>query len=76
MQNEPPNLAEIKIREEIRSELVDEMEQERALAAAADRDRRFVALVVSISTVTALLLPALAAIMGLSWRILKWAAGY
>lgn len=76
LKSEQPNLAEIQIREEIRDELQQEIDAEQLAQARADRDRRFLALLVSMSVLTALLVPALAAVAGISIRIFWWAAGY
>ena len=70
---EQPNLAEIQIREEIRDELLEESQQ--LQEKLADRDRRLLALVVSVFVLVSLALPLLAIIVGLSWRVFRLSSG-
>jgi len=66
---------EIRIREEIRDELLAEQDQHAQQESAADRDRRLVALVISVTMSLACVLPLIALVVGLSWRAFRWASG-
>ena len=73
LSQDPPNLVEVQIREEIRAELLEDAAK--SAASLQDRDRRMTALVISATLVVCLILPMLAAVVGASWRVFKWAAG-
>lgn len=70
---ENPNLAEVQIREEIRAEL--EAESALLLERLGDADRRFTALVITVSACVSVMLPVVALVIGVSWRLFKWSAG-
>lgn len=72
---EPPNLAEVKLRQEIEDEVYDDITRRQAADALNDRDKRFFALAVTIAVLAGVTLPLLALVLGLSWRLVKWAAG-
>lgn len=61
-----------------RAEVEGEVRAEYAEAATklldSERDKRMFALVVTITVLGSLLLPLIALLLGLSWRILMWAA--
>ena len=76
LKQDTPNLAEIKIREEVRKELLDEMSQEQLAQHLQERDRRLIALGLSTAMLFALVVPGAAVVLGFSWRLLLWAAGH
>lgn len=75
LQSERPNLAEVQLREEIRDEVIAELSDEQRAEAARDRDRRVMAFIISATVALSFALPLTALVVGLSWRIFKWAAG-
>jgi len=76
VRDDPPNLAEVQIRSEIEAEVRDELAQEQLTLALSSRDRRFLALAISLVVVSAVLLPIVAAIVGVSIRVFRYVAGF
>jgi len=70
--DDPPNLAELQVREDERVKLLAEMEK----VSAVNRDSRVFALVISVCAALAVIVPILAGLAGLSVRIFRYAAGW
>lgn len=71
--NEPTDLRKVELRGEVEREVRAEFAE--VEARALDRDRAIRAVVISFTVLACLLLPLLALVLGVSWRILCWAAG-
>ena len=71
MLDDPPNLAEVQIREEVRRELLEESERQ----DLTHRDRRVFAFFISSTFILAVCLPLLGLVVGLTVRAFLWAAG-
>ena len=69
----PTDLRKVELRAEVEREVRGELAD--ADANALDRDRAMRALAVSLTVLACALLPLLALVLGLSWRIMHWAAG-
>ncbi len=70
----PPDLAEVKLREEVRAEF--EQDQAKRDELAQTHDRRVRALLVSFSFLAALLVPFAALVLGVAVRLFRLAAGF
>lgn len=62
-------------RAEVEGEVRAEYDQAARALLESERDRRVIALVVSGGVALSVVLPLIALVLGLSWRILMWAAG-
>ena len=62
-------------RAEVEGEVRAEYDEAARGILDSERDKRVVALVLTIALAATVLLPAIAAVLGVSWRILMWAAG-
>lgn len=71
-QDDPPNLAEIQVRNDERGKVLAELER----ANAEDRDKRALALMVTAMMTLTVFVPLVAALAGASVRIFRWAAGW
>lgn len=72
-QDDPPNLQELQVRHDEREKVLTELEQQ--VDVDGVRDKRVVALVITVSVALGIALPALAAIVGFSVRAFRWASG-
>jgi hypothetical protein len=70
----PPDLAEIRLREEIRAELAQDQNAQDELAQV--RDRRMRALLVSFTLLAGFLVPFVGVVLGAAVRAFRWAAGF
>lgn len=70
----PTDLRKVELRGEVEREVRAEFED--AEVRAMDRDRAMRAVVISFTALACVLLPLVALILGLSWRIMRWAAGF
>ena len=73
-QDDPPNLAEVRLRESVRNELLDELQDRDE--AISSQDRRVFALALSIVFALGIILPLAGAVIGLAVRAFRWAAGW
>ena len=72
--SEPTNLREVEARAQIeRSVRAEFAEQEKT---ALERDDALRALTISVLVGAGLMVPFAALVLGLSWRLLRWSAGY
>lgn len=74
MQPPPTDLRELEMRHRIEQEVRGEVASEKEADLAHDRAMK--ALVISAVSLACVVLPILGLILGLSWRIMRWAAGY
>lgn len=75
-QEEPPDLTELQYRAEIEKKVQDEYAQAEEVQTLQDRDRRSLALVISVTLVVGVILPLAGLIIGLTVRAFLWAAGF
>jgi len=75
VRDDPPNLVEVKIREEIRKELLEERARSEESEALSQRDRRVLALALSVLFALGFMLPVLGLIIGLGVRAFRFASG-
>ena len=72
--DDPPDLADVARREEIREEM--EAEQSSSDAALLERDARMRALLISFVLVVCILAPLVGLVAGLTVRAFCWSAGW
>ena len=73
-QDGPPDLARVRVREEVRAEVVAELGKRDELTQKYDARVR--ALVVSFTLLAAILVPLVGLVVGAAVRAFRWAAGF
>lgn len=73
MTDTPPDISEIRVREEAKQELLQDLHVQDELTRT--RDKRVRALLVSFTLLAAVLVPLVALIGGAAVRVFRWASG-
>jgi len=73
-QDEYTDFREMAHREKVRAEVLAEIAQDEKTAMERDRAKR--ALVITTVVAGTLALPLVAVLVGVSWRLLRWAGGF
>jgi hypothetical protein len=71
-----PSLTEARLRAEIEEEVRTEFDAEQFKLRTDEQDRRVTVLAIQVSVIVAFALPLAALILGGSFRLGRWAAGY
>jgi hypothetical protein len=73
-QDGPPDLSELRVREEAKAELLQELRDRDELAQI--RDKRVRALLVSFVALAGVLVPFVGLVLGVTVRVFRWASGF